>query len=210
MEANFHWRECMQSQTNSTLEIPAHCLVRNKSIMYVYCHRITGGMCTAIHFLSPTPLPGKGQEKGDALIAEQHEHLSLFGKPSISRGGRMRGGVKRPGQRRTRSLLLSRCHHGGLSWRYWHRQWAGHWGADYWGASFQKERSGPKWEPFTSIQCLKVLWYPAILSFRRGNAWLLAVGIEFPDLEMVKIESAHSVLIEDSLITRLNERRSSN
>lgn len=39
---------------------------------------------------------------------------------------------------------------------------------------------------------------------------LLAVGVEFPDLGMVKIEPDHPAPDVDSLIARLNDRHSSN
>lgn len=71
----------------SSIEVPAHHLVRNVTVQYAHWwHKVVGTACGAVHISRPlAALKRKGTTTDPPL----------FGKSPPSRGGKRRGGRKR-------------------------------------------------------------------------------------------------------------------
>lgn len=64
IEATVHLCECKCRRTNSTLEVPANCLVKNVSIAYSsWWHRIAEATCVAVRLLASPPPSSKGVKR---------------------------------------------------------------------------------------------------------------------------------------------------
>lgn len=86
----------MHRQTGSTLVVLARHLMGHVTIHYaLWWHGATGATYTAVHILGSPPLSSRKKKSSDGSSSEESEDPSLFGEPSLSRGGRRRGAAKR-------------------------------------------------------------------------------------------------------------------